>query len=136
MSTDHLKRMSGWRRLAPLLWAGYGAVYVVVFLIRGEVLPAAITAVLVTAVGLGLAWELRRPQAGRPQQLGWRQDERQELIHRRAMTLVGHVAVAGAAVAALVVFAAGGDAGIWPILILAGLSTVYGAGLRFYQRRS
>ena len=50
---------------------------VAVFLARGRPGPAALTTAFVVLVGLGLAVELHRPQAARPQLIGWEQDERQ-----------------------------------------------------------
>lgn len=136
MSTEQVVRVKGWRRWAPVIWAGYGAVYVAVFLARGKVLLGVITAALVVAIAVGLAVELRRPQVAQAQQLGWQRDERQQLIHQRAMALVGYVAIAGAALGGFVAFLVNSDAAIWPMLAILGLSSVYGLGLALYQRRS
>ncbi len=136
MQTDRAQRMRLRRRWVPAAWGAYGAVYVVVFLVRGELLVAAVAAVLVALVGAGLAVELRGPRAARPQLLGWEQDERQRLIHLRSMALVGYVAVLGAAVAGFVAFLLDADAAFWPMLAVAALSGVYGIGLAFHRRRS
>lgn len=136
MSTEPVARVRGWRRWVPLIWGADGAVYVAVFLARGRFMPAGLAAAVVVLVGIGLAVELRRPQAARPQLVGWEQDERQRSIHQRSSALVGYVAMVGAALAGFIAFIFDSDLAIWPMLVVVGLSTVYGAGLAFYQRRS
>jgi drug/metabolite transporter (DMT)-like permease len=131
------RSVRGWRRWVPVIWCLYVGAYVVVFLVRGQVVPAVVAAVLAVLVGLGLAAELRRPDAARPRLFGWEQDERQRLIHERAMTLVGYAAVAAVAVAGFTAFVLGReDVAIWPSTALLGLAAVYGIGLAFYQRRA
>jgi hypothetical protein len=112
------------RQWVPALWIGYGAIYVLVFVIRGETTPAVATAALVAAVGIGLAVELRRPYTDRPEQLGWTQDERQRLIHQKSMALVGYAAVAAAVLAGFVTFVVDSQAASWLMLGVLTLSQV------------
>jgi len=93
-----------------------------------------VTAALVALVGFGLAVELRRPRADRPEQIGWTQDERQRLIHQKSMALVGYAALAAAAVAGFVTFAVNAHPALWPVLGVLALCAVYGCGLVFYGR--
>lgn len=136
MSSERTSSLRGWRRWIPGLWSGYGAIYALAFALRGQIAPAVVTAVLVAAVGIGLAFELRRPRANKPEQLGWVQDERQRLIHQKAMALVGYAALAAATVAGLVTFIVGSHPATWPMLSVLGFAAMYGGGLAFYQRRS
>ncbi|GIH16371.1 hypothetical protein [Rugosimonospora africana] len=135
MSTERTSPPRGWRRWVPALWTGYGALYVLAFALRGQLAPALVAAALVAAVGVGLAVELRRPGRNQPQQLGWAQDERQRLIHHKAMALVGYAALAAATVACFVTFIVSSRPPSWPMLCVLGLAAVYGGGLAFYQRR-
>lgn len=136
MSTDRTVHVKGWHRWAPWAWGAYGALYVIVFLTRGEVMPAVVTAGLVALVGVGLAVEARGPVVDEPRQLGWKQDERQQTIHLRAMALVGYAAGIGAAAGGFLAFVADSDLAVWPMLALACLAGVYGIGLAVGQRRT
>jgi hypothetical protein len=98
-----------------------------VFAVHGRTTPALVTAVLVSIVAFGLAVELRRPQADQPEQLGWTQDERQQLIHHKSMVLVGYAAFAAAAVAGFVAFAVDSHLALWPMLGVLALSAIYGS---------
>jgi hypothetical protein len=135
MSSERTSSAHGWRRWIPGLWIGYGAIYVLAFVLRGQIAPALVTAVLVTAVGIGLAVELRRPRASEPELLGWVQDERQRLIHQKAMALVGYAALAAATGAGFVAFIVDPGRAAWPMLGMLGLGAIYGGGLVFYRRR-
>jgi hypothetical protein len=135
MSTEPNLATRRRRRWIPALWVAYGAAYVLVFTLRGQTGPALVTGVLVAAVGIGLAVELRRPGHGEPHQFGWTQDERQRLIHLKSMALVGYTAVAAATATGFVSFFLSSDPPIWPMPAVLGLSAVYGAGLVVHHRR-
>jgi len=60
------------------------AAYAAVFIGHGRAPEAAITTVFTLAVGVGLAAELRTPQAAEQRTLGWEHDERQRLIRLHA----------------------------------------------------
>lgn len=128
-------RMRSRRIWVPALWTLYGAAYAAVFAVRGQAAEAAITGTFVLVIAVGLAVELRLPQAAGQRVLGWEHDERQRLVHLHAAALTGYLAAAAALVAGFAEFALGSVSVTWPMNILGGLILVYGAGLAFYSRR-
>jgi ABC-type Fe3+ transport system permease subunit len=118
------------------MWSGYCVMYVVVFLIRGQILPAIVAAVMAVVVGLALEAEVRNPESARPRLLGWTQDERQRSIHQQSLALVGWVALLAGGIAMLVAFIAAADqVAYWSSLVLVGVGVVYAIGLVIYGRR-
>lgn len=128
-------QMRSRRIWVPALWTLYGAAYVAVFTTRGRTVEAAITGTFILVIAMGLAVELRMPQAAEQRTLGWQHDERQRLIHLHAAALTGYIAAAVALVAGFIEFALGSVSVTWPMNILGGLILVYGVGLAIYSRR-
>jgi hypothetical protein len=91
--------------------------------------------VFTLAVGVGLAAELRTPQAAEQRTLGWEHDERQRLIHLHAAAFTGYLAAGAALIAGFIEFALGSLSVTWPMNIVGGLILAYGIGLAFYSRR-